>query len=100
MNAPDRTDRGARDAKGASASAADRQTTAATRRMQLDQVRASVRAQLADIHRRRQELSARRKPAQKAPRPSALPVASGKSPAAGVTEAPMSSTQTSPAGRG
>jgi len=94
MDTPDRTDRGARDAKGASASAAERQNMAATRRMQLDQVRAAVRAQLADIHRRRQELSARRKPVQKGPRPG-IPVTGVKTTAAGITEAPKVNPQTS-----
>jgi hypothetical protein len=95
MDTPDRTDRGSRDAKGASASAAERQSMAATRRMQLDQVRAAVRAQLAGIHRRRQELSARRKPVPKGPRLPATPVTGVKTTAAGITEAPKVGSQTS-----
>jgi hypothetical protein len=44
-----------------------RQSSSAARRMQLEQVRATVRAQLAEIHRRRQELSARRRPVRPKP---------------------------------
>ena len=52
-----RTPQRTRALTGLKGRAADRQAVAAARRMQIGHVRAAVRTQLADSHRRRQELS-------------------------------------------
>jgi hypothetical protein len=94
MDAPDRPERGSRELKDASA--AERHQLAATRRMRLEQVRAAVRAQLAEITRRRQELSARRKPVQRVSRPAAPPTATAKPSAAGTDAPRVVSTPATP----